>query len=241
MMKIKCAECQCIPYQCKEESLECSNCIKEICCCIDIHSSKEREKPLLSWLSPSSSLPCLFKFFSHAKELYAAALEIEILCITAAEIGENTGLYLFGYNAIGISIAYVMGYTLAGFTTFVTILGRYDYSSVGIVCSCCSALQKAGREGFISNLTTTFRNFASGIKKIPQLYKQPDLKNILKTSLYILVTAESICILTAETVDLIFYQYSLLLSIALALLAGAFTVVVPEAYRKYREEENRAA
>jgi hypothetical protein len=240
-MTIKCAECQCVPYQCKEESLECSNCIKEICCCIDIHPSTEREKPL-SWLSlSSSSSSSLFKFFSHAKELYAAALGIEILCITAAEIGENTGLYLFGYNAIGISIAYVMGYTLAGFTTFVTILGRYNYSSKGIICSCCSALKKGGKEDFIPNLTTTLRNFASGFRKIPQLYKQPDLKSILRTSFYILVTAESICILTAETVDLIFYQYSLLLSVPLALLAGAFTVVAPEAYRKYREEENRAA
>ena len=81
------------------------------------------------------------------------------------------------------------------------------------------------KEGFISNLTTTFRNFADGIKKMPQLYKQPDLKSILKTSLYILVTAESICILTAQTVDLVFYQYSLLLSVPLALLAGAFTEV----------------
>ncbi len=44
--------------------------------------------------------------------------------------------------------------------------------------------------------------------------------------------AESICILTAETVDLIFYLYSIMLSIPLALLAGAFTVVAPEAYRK---------
>jgi hypothetical protein len=48
----------------------------------------------------------------------------------------------------------------------------------------------------------------------------------------ILIIAESVCILTAETVDLIFYQYSILLSIPLALLAGAFTVVAPEAYRK---------
>jgi hypothetical protein len=54
-------------------------------------------------------------------------------------------------------------------------------------------------------------------------------------SLVILITAESICILTAETVDLIFYKYSILLSIPLALLAGAFTVVVPEAYRKTRK------
>jgi hypothetical protein len=56
----------------------------------------------------------------------------------------------------------------------------------------------------------------------------------MKTSLVILVTAESVCILTAETVDLIFYKYSIMLSIPLALLAGAFTVVAPEAYRKTR-------
>ena len=60
------------------------------------------------------------------------------------------------------------------------------------------------------------------------------MKTILKTSLVILITAESACILTAETVDLIFYKYSVALSIPLALLAGAFTVVAPEAYRKTR-------
>ena len=54
----------------------------------------------------------------------------------------------------------------------------------------------------------------------------------MKTSLVILITAESVCILAAETVDLIFYKYSILLSIPLALLASAFAVVVPEAYRK---------
>jgi hypothetical protein len=67
-----------------------------------------------------------------------------------------------------------------------------------------------------------------------QLHKQLNLKYILKTSLFILVTAESACILTAETVDLIFYQYSLLPSVPLALLAGALTVVVPKAYRKLK-------
>jgi hypothetical protein len=48
-------------------------------------------------------------FFSYAKGMYAAALGIEILCIAAAEIGENTSLYLFGFNASGIVTAYVMG------------------------------------------------------------------------------------------------------------------------------------
>jgi hypothetical protein len=48
------------------------------------------------------------------------ALGIEVLCITAAEIGENTGLYLLGFNHIGVPVAYTMGYLLATFTTFVS-------------------------------------------------------------------------------------------------------------------------
>ena len=46
-----------------------------------------------------------------------------------------------------------------------------------------------------------------------------------------LVTA---CILTAETVDLIFYKQSMILSIPLALLSGTLAVVLPEAYKKTR-------
>jgi hypothetical protein len=174
------------------------------------------------------------EFFKHAKALYAAALGIEILCIAAAEIGENTGLYLFGFNLVGIPIAYAMGYALAGFTTFVTILGRYNYGSNDKIDSCCSVLEQGAGSGFIPNLKTTFRTFAIGIAKLPQLHRQPNLKYILNTSAYILVTAESACILTAETVDLIFYQYSIFLAVPLALLAGAFAVVVPEAYRKLK-------
>jgi hypothetical protein len=59
--------------------------------------------------------------------LYAAALGLKILCIAAAEIGGNTALYLFGFNWTGIPIAYLMGYGLAGFVTFIMILGRYNY------------------------------------------------------------------------------------------------------------------
>jgi hypothetical protein len=180
--------------------------------------------------------PGLIKFFKHAKALYAAALGIEILCIAAAEIGENAGLYLFGFNFVGIPIAYAMGYALAGFTTFATILGRYNYGSNDKIDSCCSVLEQGAGTDFILNLKTTFRNFAVGISKMTQLHKQPNLKHILKTSMYILVTAESACILTAETVDLIFYQYSILLAVPLALLAGTFTVVAPEAYRKITQK-----
>jgi hypothetical protein len=144
-------------------------------------------------------------------------------------------LYIFGFNPLGILIAYVMGYALAGFTTFVTILGRYNYSSEQI-CSCCSVLEQDSRKRFLTNLKTTFKNFAVGFKKLPYLYKQPNLKMILKTSLVILITAESACILTAETVVVLFYTYSIFLSVPLALFAGALTVVAPEAYKKLRSE-----
>jgi|GEM_PF-3595162 len=48
----------------------------------------------------------------------------------------------------------------------------------------------------------------------------------------ILITAESACILTAETVGIVFYNYSILLAVPLALLVGALTVVFIEAYKK---------
>jgi hypothetical protein len=235
-----CAECQCAPGECSKTSqniTRCKNCIKPVCCCVGFHYDLSNNTTHSdNYLTLNSRLSSIFSFFRYAKGIYAAALGIEILCIVAAEIGENTGLYLYGLNPLGIAIAYTMGYALAGFTTFATILGRYDYGSPKqSMCSCCSVLEQDSKKGFVSNLETTFKNFAVGIKKLPYLYKQNNLKTILKTSLVILITAESVCILTAETVDLIFYKYSILLSIPLALLVGAFTVVVPEAYRMTRK------
>jgi hypothetical protein len=175
-----------------------------------------------------------FEFFRHVKTLYAAALGIEILCITAAELGENTGLYLLGFNHIGVPFAYAMGYLLSTFTTFVTILGRYKYASGDRIDSCCSVLEQDNNKDFVSNVLTTFKNFGMGLRKLKELPKQPNLREILKTSLIILVTAETACIITAETVDLIFYKHALYISTPLALLAGAFTVVAPEAYKKMK-------
>jgi hypothetical protein len=177
----------------------------------------------------------IYEFFRHVKTMYAAALGIEILCITAAEIGENTGLYILGFNHIGIPFAYAMGYLLATFTTFVTILGRYRYASGNRIDSCCSVLEQDTSKDFLSNVVITFKNFGLGLRKLKELPKQPNLMEIVKTSLIILVTAETACILTAETVDLIFYKQAFYLSIPFALLAGAFTVVVPEAYKKMKE------
>jgi hypothetical protein len=250
-MGLVCVECQCAPEECNKDNddddntIQCKNCIKPLyCCCIDLHRrslKNSNHSNNYDVFSSRSSSSFSFSFFSsiaiflkYAKGLYAAALGIEILCIAAAEIGENTGLYLFGFSPAGIVVAYIMGYALAGFTTFAAILGRYDYGSDKTImkCSCCSVLEQDSNKGFVSNLKTTFGNFVVGIKKLPYLYKQRDLKNILKTSLIILITAETACILTAETVDLIFYKYSILLSAPLALLAGAFTVVAPQAYKR---------
>jgi hypothetical protein len=204
------------------------------CCvlgsCRSNNNALQHKSTTTSILSSSSGFS---QFLKNVKALYAAALGIEILCIAAAEIGENTGLYLFGFNLIGIPIAYAMGYALAGFVTFIAILGRYNYiSNNGKIDSCCSVLEQGAGSGFIPNLKITFKNFVIGITKLPQLHRQPNLKYVLKSSAYILVTAESACILTAETVDLLFYQYSILIAVPLALLAGAFTVVAPGAYGK---------
>jgi hypothetical protein len=58
------------------------------------------------------------------KCLFPAALSIEILCVASAEIGGLLGLYYFGFNLFGITMAYLVAYALAGFTTFASILGR---------------------------------------------------------------------------------------------------------------------
>lgn len=251
-MNIKCAECQCVPHCCANASKDkqCILCTKDVCCCITIHSNVTKphlikESAVTSTDDCCSTGVCkdetskntnhsqpaygIRQFFRNVKRLYAAALGIEILCITAAEIGENFGFYIFGLNHIGIPIAYAMGYALAGFTTFAAILGRYKYNEK--IDSCCSVLDQNSKKGFVVNLVSTFKDFTAGLKKIPQLHGQKDLKKILKTSTRILITAESACILTAETVDLVFYKSSMFLSVPLALLVGAFTVVVIEAYK----------
>ena len=273
---MKCAECECTPMECNkvessENTIGCINCTKDgKCCCLPIHYIEDRYqccndssctgfnisfsksnpqiKQMNSIHSPKSQIDHGNRsFFFYAKSLFAAALGIEILCIAAAEIGENTGLYIFGFNAGGIAIAYVMGYALAGFVTFVTILGRYGNhlqgrkgQSIEGIDSCCSVLEQDSTQRFMPNLKTTFTNFASGFKRLFGIRRQTGMKTILKSSLFILITAESACILTAETVDLIFYQHSILLSVPLELLAGAFTVIAPVAYRKSKESRSNA-
>lgn len=217
---MKCTDCQCVPEICNKINFtDCKLCIKDDCCCVEIHL-KEGKRSVTA------------KFFFNTKNMYASALGIEVLCILSAEIGQNSSFFLFGFKtSFGIAMSYVMGYGLAGFTTFATILGRYNLER--IMDGCCSALEhKSG--GFGSNLKTTFRNFAVGIKKMHTIYKMPDFRQIVKTSLYVLITAESVCIITAETVNLAFFRHALWLSIPLSLFAGALAITMFEAYRKIR-------
>lgn len=209
----KCSQCLCVPAQCG--TLQCVVCSQEKCCA-SVHSNTHG---------------FLRRFLTHSRELFAAALGIELLCIVFAELGANAGLYLFGFNSAGIAIAYVLGYSLAGAATFLTILGRHGS---GRAHGCCSVLEYRAKKGFYKNFAGTMRDFATGLKKLSSIRSEPELGSILRASLVILVTAESACILVAETVDLVLYQYSILLSIPLALFAGAFTIVAPRAYRKAR-------
>jgi hypothetical protein len=215
---MKCSECDCVMDLCKNVDFKhCVRCTKQTCCCVTIHRSNKQNS--------------IITFFHHTRTFFAAALGIEILCISAAEIGQNTIFYFFGYHLQGIILGYIAGYAAAGFTTFMTIFGRYDLRNSKID-SCCSVLEQQSNKGFLPNFFTTFKNFGIGVSKLSTLHRQSNIKHILKTSLIILVTAETVCILTAETVDLIFYKHSVMLSIPLALLAGSIAVVLPEAYKK---------
>lgn len=168
--------------------------------------------------------------------MYASALGIEILCILSAQIGQNGGFFLFGFKTpIAITMSYILGYGLAGFTTFATILGRYNLEHV--MGGCCSVLEHESK-GFMPNLSRTFKNFVVGIGRIHLIHKKSNFRQILKTSLYLLITGESLCILTAETVNLAFFRHALWLSIPLSLLVGAFAITALESFRKTRATVN---
>jgi hypothetical protein len=111
-------------------------------------------------------------------------------------------------------------------------MGRY--SSKQGLGACCSAIEQGSNISLISNLKNTFGYCWIGMKIIPHLYKLPNLKYIIKTSLYILITAESACILTAETVNLAFFRQAMWLSMPLGLFVAALVVTMIESYKMTR-------
>ena len=60
------------------------------------------------------------------------------------------------------------------------------------------------------------------------------MKDIVKQSIVILITAESACILTAETVDLLFYKTSSILALPLSLIIGTLTLTIVESIKKLK-------
>ncbi len=100
-MPLKCAECECTPLICSNTtSAACEKCIKDICCCIAIRKKNDNEK---------EKFKSVTSLFTNVKSLYAVALGIEILCISAAEIAENSSFALFGYTTLyGISLGYML-------------------------------------------------------------------------------------------------------------------------------------
>ena len=229
MQSLACAQCKCSPEVCSRVIIKCKNCIMENCCYVSMHTNQFKIFKNLGYIP---------QMFQNIKKVFVAALGIEILCIISAEIGENIGLSIFGFNLLGIVIAYSLGFAIAGFSTFMTILGRWDFDDDGNikkVQGCCSFLEGNSNKGFLFNMKFTFLNFGKGLAQFIHHRNNPQMKSIFKTSIVILITAESACILTAETVTLVFYQYSMYLAIPLALLIGTFTLTLVESIRKIRK------
>ena len=197
----------------------CEICPTGTCCCISTPHIKK---------SPS--------FLNRVKKSYPSAVGIIVLCILSSQVGQSISFVLFGYhNLFGVIMSYVLGYGLASLTTFCTIIGRYT-SKQGLG-ACCSAIEHGSSISFISNLKNTFRYCGIGMKKIPYLYELPNVRHVIKTGLYILVTAESACILTAETVNLAFFRQAMWLSMPLGLFAAALVVTIIESYKMTRTKK----
>jgi putative flippase GtrA len=182
------------------------------------------------------------QFLRETKRLFPSAFGIEVLCVASAEIGGFLGLWYYGFNAVGIVMAYVLAYAIAGFTTFASILGRSALANdeEDIICGCSDMTadhDHNNNTSFGAGIKQTFVNFARGLKMIPQLHTKSNARRFIKTSLIILISAESGCIIAGATVDIILYQYSAFLSIPAALLAGTLTVSSMAAYRIVRLQD----
>ena len=177
--------------------------------------------------------------------LYPSALGIEIICILSSITGESLGFYLFGFNIVGIIYAYSLGFIVAGFTIFLVILGRYrEHQNFNLCCHDNNQFLL----GFKSNFITTFKHFKNRWYSLSLLFYNENRNKLLKRALYLLLTAESICVITAQTVDLLFYNYSVFLSIPLALIVGSLVISFQQAeemkknkihvVNKYRTKNN---
>jgi hypothetical protein len=139
---------------------------------------------------------------------------------------------MFGFTPIGIIYAYSLGFLVAGFTIFLVIVGRYkEHKNINLGChdDANGNHYHQFQLGFKFNFITTFKYFKNGWCNLSFLFYNPNRTQLLKRALYLLLTAESICVITAQTVDLFFYNFSVFLSIPLALISGAFVISLQQA------------
>jgi hypothetical protein len=189
------------------------------------------------------------RFLRETRRMFPSAFGIEVLCVASAEIGGLVALSTYGFNAFGITMAYVMAYALAGFATFLSILGRTRTTSTGhqhdsLVSGCAGfADHESGHStmGFASALKQTFVDIGAGLNILPRLHELPNSGRIVRASLLVLLSAESGCIIAAATVDVMLYQYSAFLSIPIALSAGTLTVAFLAAYRSAKRRTMESA
>lgn len=181
------------------------------------------------------------RFLRETKRMLPAAFGIEIICTASAETGSIIGILLFGFTTIGFIMSFLLAYGVAGCTAFVSIVGRarsheksYSRRNGEMTCGCDAVLAHGSDIGFISAIGLTFKYFVSGLRELPSLHRAPHAGRIVKLGLFILITAESACIVTTATVDFFLYQYSLFLSIPLALVSGAIVVALIAAYKSAR-------
>jgi hypothetical protein len=81
-------------------------------------------------------------------------------------------------------------------------------------------------KGFIFNLIKTFLNFKRRLLKLIINKNNHQMKDILKLSIVILITA--------ETIDILFYKSSLFLAIPLSLIIGTLTLTIVESLKKMK-------
>jgi hypothetical protein len=184
------------------------------------------------------------RLLGETKRMLPAAFGIEIICTASAEVGSIVGILVFGFTTIGFIMSFLLAYGVAGCTAFVSIIGRarsheqsYSKRYEQMTCGCDAVLAHGSEIGFVSAVGLTFKYFASGLRELPSLHRTPHAGRIIKLGLFILITAESACIVTTATVDFFLYKYSLFLSIPLALVSGAIVVALVAAFKSARERK----
>jgi hypothetical protein len=152
----------------------------------------------------------------------------------SASLGEYIGFFLFGnVSSFSIAAAYVSRYCTAGAVTVITIIGRKRADHEILDLNCSSLLANNSARGFLPNFVSTLTNFIRGIRELREIPGQSEFKSLIKTSIFIFITAESFCIVSAETVGLVLNNYTILVSLPVGIFIGALAIVLAASVKQY--------